>query len=313
MQIANQNIFLLEHLSQDEKALRLFKQLSFLIHRNTYGGLTKNDLEALYLIKIKLARLLNEPEKEYITKLIDSFSIYDLPENLVDSSRGEQIKEQLYGYVSKQDYKELCLILDEHLSQKNSLYLKIKNHPSSLAMVDDLVRFAEENPPNKITELALEACNVWGKIAHAKDLERGYIHIILKNQDSQNPSFLCLKGLTIAQKYLNAIQPVEEVTENKPKRAGKKKPFKPNIAQGIVSLASRFMGSKLNSDIAVTDDMLKADKSIQKKAGKSNVKKIEGELVTDELQEELARKRKTTDMTGSGFFDIEQGFLFCIN
>lgn len=312
VQVYNESLFLLEHLSQDKKALSLFRQVAFLVHRNTYGGLTKHDTEALFNLKKELSKLLDEPEKKYITKLIDSFSIYDLPENLVDKSQGKNVKLELYDFISKQDYKELCNILTNYLPPNNSIYLKIRNHPDSLPLVKDLVKLTKEEAPDKITQIKLDTCSVWEKIRNVDDLEYGYIHIAFKKQDLNGANFLCHKALRIAEKYLESIQP-EEKPEPQRQRATTKREFKPNIMQGIVSFTKKMIGGNLESDINLSDKALKKDEKIQAKNKNKEVKKVVGELVTKELEDELSQKRKPTDLIGNGFFDVEQGFLFCIN
>lgn len=321
MEAFNQDIFLLEHLAQDTRSLKLFKQLAFLIHRNTYGGLNMHDLEVLHAIKKKLAKLLDEPEKRYLTNIIDSLSMYNLSQSIANNRVGDIIKNELYDYVAKQDPMDLCDLFIEHHPKNNSLLLSIKIDENALELTKDLMRFTIENPPDKIVNPVLKPCNIWEVIKNAEHLEDNHIHIGFVQQDNKGPSFLCHKGLCMAEQVLQDVEADRKEEElNKPKKKIEKptKPYKPSFSHGIVSLVNKFRGSKLESNVVIVQDSKEKKKPYKESSKNTNnkeqvlVKSVEGEVVTDEMQRSIEENRKTVPYKGSGFIDIEQGFLFNI-
>lgn len=313
----NQDIFILEHLAQDKDSLRLFKQLAFLIHRNTYGGLNMHELEILYVIKRKLSKLLDEPEKKYLTNIIDGLSMYNLSQSIANNRVGNIIKNELYNYVAKQDPFDLCDLLTEHYPKNTSLLLSIKIDENALELTKDLVQFTIENPPDKIVNPVLEPCNVWQVMKNVNSLKDGYIHIAFVQLEEKGPNFLCHKGLCMAEQFLQDVKRQKEKEEaEKPKQKVEKptKPYNPSFSHGIVSLVNRFRGSKLDSNVVLVEDpkeKKKASKLKQNKTKEDVVKSVEGELVTEETQKQL-EESLIVPHKGSGFMDIEQGFLFNI-
>lgn len=321
MAIFNPNLLLLGSLTRNSELLKLFKQMAFLIHRNTYGGLNMHDLQALSIIKKRLARLLDDPEKEYLTNLIDSLSLYDLPEVLSGSMTNKLLETEVFSYVAKQSTDDLCDILIEHLPQNNALLLSIEINDTSLALVSELVEFSMENAPDKMTDLELTTCNIWSVIKDADSLPDNHIHIAFITHPNESTNFLCFKGLCIAKQYLEDIaeKPVEKVIKER-----EKKPFMPTFGHGIASLARKITGGKLDSNVVLVQDVVEAE---DKKKGalalfKTKPKK-KAEFITTEEIEDVAintvdiiddeyDNSKDTDFKGRGFFDIEQGFLLNI-
>lgn len=291
----------------------------FLIHRNTYGGLNIHDLQALEVIRKRLSKLLDKPEKEYLTKLIDSLSLYDLPEVVSGSMTNKLLETEVFSYVAQQSSDDLCDILIEHLPKNNGLLLSIEINEKSLALVTELVEFSMENAPDKMTDLELTTCNVWKIIKNAEDLPDNHIHIAFVTHTDEASNFLCFKGLCIAKQYLEDI--AEKPVEKKIK-VREKKPFMPVFGHGIVSLARKMTGGKLNSDVVLVRDV--TTKEEKKKGfggflkGKQNNKvdliKIEdvdviAEDAIDTIDDEYNDSNDTI-FKGRGFFDMEQGFLF---
>lgn len=310
MDVSNTSFMILNNLTRNSEFLRLFKQMAFLIHRNTYGGLNKHDLQALSEIKKLLSSMLDAPEKTYLTNLIDSMSLYDLPEVLNSEATKALMQQDIFKYISGQSLDDLCDILIEHTPPKNALMLSIKINDLALGLVNDLVVVARENSPDKITEPELVPCNVWNVIKNARDLDEGYIHIAFISHNDDSSSFLCYKGLCMAQQYLEEIQ---AAPEPKKEKVSVKKPFKPNFGYGIVSLARKITGRPLNSNLVIVKDADEGKKG--KKSKKDNkvdaVKEVadEGELLIKGEEIEVV---KESENRGRGFFDIEQGFLFNI-
>lgn len=319
----NPNLLLLSNLTRNKDLLNLFKQMTFLIHRNTYGGLNKHDLSALESIKKGLVKSLDDPEKEYLTKLIDSLSLYDLPEVVSNSMTNKLLETEVFSYVAKQSTDDLCDILIEHLPARNGLLLSIEINDNSLALVSELVEFSMDNAPDKITDLELVPCNIWQTIRDAKDLPDNHIHIAFITHDDEPVNFLCFKGLCIAKKYLEDIQ---EKPMEKAVKVREKKPFMPTFGHGIAALARKVTGVPLNSNVVVVRD-IPAD-GVQKKKGvlsmfkgisKKEVAVVELED-TDENQDTSTvdiiddeyDDSNDTNLKGRGFFDVEQGFLFNI-
>lgn len=331
----NPNLLLLSRLTRNTELLNLFKQMAFLIHRNTYGGLNIHDLQALSVIKKRLTKLLDEPEKEYLTKLIDSLSLYDLPEVVSSSMTNKLLETEVFDYVARQASEDLCDILIEHSPRTNGLLLSIEIKENTLALVSDLVEFAKENAPDKMTDLELKTCNVWEVIKNAKDLPDNHIHIAFVTQPDESTNFLCFKGLCIAKNYLEFF--VEEPVEKKVKER-EKKPFMPTFSYGMTTLARKITGKKLNSNVVTVRNVSDVQET-KKKKGLGSLFKIkskaakETELVAaesleyeDEVEYEDNEEATSpvdvdviddeyddsndTQLKGIGFFDIEQGFLF---
>ena len=315
----NPNLLLLSSLTRNNELLKLFKQMIFLIHRNTYGGLNIHDLQALDVIKKRLAKLLDEPEKEYLTKLIDSLSLYDLPELVSGSMTNKLLETEVFSYVARQSTDDLCDILIEHLAEKNGLLLSIEINDSSLALVTELVEFSMENAPDKMTDLELTTCNVWKLIKNAEDLPDNHIHIAFVTHTDEASNFLCFKGLCIAKQYLEDI--AEKPVEKKIKER-EKKPFMPVFGHGIASLARKITGGKLNSDVVLVRDVVVEEEKkkgvvgLFKSKQKSKVDLVKVEDVEDMPADTIAiiddeyDDSNDTDFKGRGFFDVEQGFLF---
>lgn len=308
--VSNTSFMILNNLTRNSEFLRLFKQMAFLIHRNTYGGLNKHDLQALEGIKALLSRMLDAPEKVYLTTLIDSMSLYDLPEVLNNETTKALMQQDIFKYISNQQLDDLCDILIEHMPPKNGLRISIKIDENALGLVSDLVVIARENSPDKITEPELVPCNVWDIIKNANKLEDGYIHIAFLSNNNGTSSFLCYKGLCMAEQYLKDIQ---AEPEPKKEKVLIKKPFKPTFGHGIVSLARKITGRSLNSNVVIVKDVEEVKKGKKLKKGKQTdtVKQVanEGDLLAKGEEIEVIRE---TNNKGSGFFDIEQGFIFNI-
>lgn len=308
MDVSSVSGMILNNLTRNSEFLRLFKQMVFLIHRNTYGGLNKHDLSALAVIKKQLGGILDAPEKTYLTSLIDSMSLYHLPELLNAEATKALMQQDIFKYISEQKLDDFCDILIEHSHKNNGLMLSIEVNDTAYELVSDLVVIARENSPDKITEPQLVPCNVWSVIKNAKDLDDRYIHIAFLSHSDDSSSFLCYKGLCMAQQYLKDIQAEPEMIEEK---VVIRKPFKPNFGYGIVSLARKITGKPLNSNVVIVEDVKEEKKTglFKKKKQVEVVKEVavEGELlVKDEEIEEV----KETNNKGRGFFDVEQGFLF---
>ena len=306
--VSNTSFMILNNLTRNSDFLKLFKQMAFLIHRNTYGGLNKHDLQALEGIKTLLSRMLEAPEKMYLTTLIDSMSLYDLPEVLNNEATKALMQQDIFKYISNQKLDDLCDILIEHMPPKNGLRISIKIDDNALGLVSDLVAVAREHSPDKITEPQLVPCNVWDVIKNADQLEDGYIHIAFLSNNDENSSFLCYKGLCMAEQYLQDIQ--VEPTPKKEKVLIKK-PFKPTFGHGIVSLARKITGRSLNSNVVIVKDVeeKKKGKKLKKNKQADNGQQVanEGELLVKGEQVEVMQE---TSNKGRGFFDIEQGFIF---
>lgn len=297
--------------------------MTFIIHRNTYGGLNKHDLSALESIKKGLVKSLDDPEKEYLTKLIDSLSLYDLPEVVSNSMTNKLLETEVFSYVARQSTEDLCDILIEHLPARNGLLLSIAINDNSLALVNELVEFSMDNAPDKITDIELIPCNVWQTIKDAKNLPDNHIHIAFITHDDEPVSFLCFKGLCIAKKYLEDIQekPMEKVV-----KVRDKKPFMPTFGHGIAALARKVTGVPLNSNVVIVRDVpteeskrKKGALSIFKGRSKKAVVAVEAQDIDDtqninnvDIIDDEYDDSNDTDLKGRGFFDVEQGFLFNI-
>lgn len=325
----NPNLLLLNSLTRNSELLKLFKQTTFLIHRNTYGGLNIHDLKALNVIKKRLTKLLDEPEKEYLTKLIDSLSLYDLPEVVSSSMTNKLLDGEVFRYVARQSTEDLCDILIEHLPEKNALLLSIEINENALALVSELVEFSMENAPDKMTGLELTTCNIWSVIKNIEDLPDNHIHIAFISKPDEITNFLCFKGLCIAQQYLEDIaeKPVEKVIKER-----EKKPFMPTFGYGIASLAKKITGKSLTSNVVLVRDVATEVEGKKKGIGslfKGKTKKavptavavvdVEDVEATEEMEDNTVTivedeydDSNDTTFKGRGFYDIEQGFLFNI-
>ena len=337
--IFNPNAMMLSSLIKNPESLKWFKQMMFLIHRNTYGGLSKHEMVALYEIKHNLAKLLDEPEKEYITKLIDSLSLYELPAIMSGQTTNKLLENQVFSYISGQSIEDICDILIEYLPKNNGLLLSIENNSEALELVNELVVFAEDNPPDRMAELGMKPCNVWDIIKNADTLPDNHINIAFITHDDEEANINFFKGLCTAQAYLkeSTVAPVEI----KP-REREKKAFMPNFSYGISSIARKITGGKLNSDVMISRDVpaegsaeVKRDKGIKglfkgisKPKSKQvalvktedvvveNITEVEvegqtAEYVNAEEYEEYVPD-DSTQYKGRGHFDIEQGYLFNI-
>lgn len=320
VQLFNPSLSLLNNITQNTELFKLFKQTAFLIHRNTYGGLTLHDLQALDSAKKQLVRVLHEPDKKYLTNLIDTLALYGLTDVISNAGMNEVLEKDLFKFISNQSSKDLCEILLEHSPINNGLLLSIAINDKALDLVNDLVTFTKTNTPDRITDVMLEQCNVWHIISNAQDLADNHIHIAFITHDDEAGNFNCYKGLCMAQQYLEdtKVEPVEKVVKERPK-----KPFKPIFGHGIVSLARKFMVSKPNSNVVIVNDVDVAVKPTRKELKearrqaeldlKLTVPVQEGVLVEDDdEQEEVINEIEVIGYKGRGFIDIEQGFLFNI-
>ena len=325
MEIFSSNLLLLNSITRNSELLKWFKQMVFLIHRNTYGGASKHDLGALYEIKINLARVLDDPEREYITKLIDSLSLYDLPHIMSGSMNNKLLERDVFKYISGQKPSDLCDILIEHLPKNNGLLLSIEVNEQALSLVNELADFALDNPPDKMAELNMIPCNVWKIIKDAETLPDNHIHIAFVTHDNEDANFLYYKGLCMALQYLEDIaeKPVEKKVREREKKA-----FMPNFGHGIASLARKITGGELNSNVMISKDV-PLDQPAKKKGikrlfkGKSKSTAVslvkeedfEQEVITptlDVINDYESEDENTTNYKGRGFYDMEQGFLFNI-
>lgn len=290
---------IMTHLSRDHKLLTLFKQMSFLIHRNTYGGITKYDLQALFSIKNKLKQHLDAPSKEHITSIIDSLSLYDAPEFM----NAEMVKvlrdNDIFKYIANQSSDDLCDILIEHTAPKNALLLSIPINKEALQLVSELADFSLNHEPESITTLPILPCNIWQMIKEVDNLALNHIHIAFLRQEDQEASFHCYKGLCMAKSYLEQIEEKPEIKKSKPKK--KKKPFAPQFKHGIVSLSHKILGHKLDSNVMLSRDV----------KPKQISKPIENKPSTAPMIQKLDNYN-VTNRVGHGFYDIEQGFLFSV-
>jgi hypothetical protein len=329
---------MLNSLTKNPDALKWFKQMMFLIHRNTYGGLGKHEMEALHEIKINFGILLDEPEKEYLTSLIDSLSLYELPTIMNGQTTNKLLEKDIFKYISGQRTEDMCDILIEYLPKNNGLLLSIEKNESALALVDELVLFAENNPPDRMAELGMTPCNVWDMIKNARKLPENHINIVFITHDDEEANVMFFKGLCTAQAYLkeSAVAPVEI----KP-REREKKAFMPNFSYGIATLARKITGGELSSDVMLSRDVSADDekparakgikglfKGITKPKTKAVVIAKEydmaGEVSAEAEDTEQAVEYvnaeeyeeyipdESTSFKGQGHFDIEQGYLFNI-
>lgn len=308
MEVYNANSSTLNRLLKNTEFLRLFKQMAFIIHRNTYGGLNLHDLEALDAIKAKLATKLQKDERDYLTKMIDSLSLYDLAAAKDTEIVSKLTDNNFFEYIANQDENDLCEILVEHLPASNALMLSIEINDDALALVTDLVEFTKEGSPDKITNPVVSACNIWDKIRSADDMPNNHINIVFYNKNKERSSFLCFKGLCMAEQYL--IENKAKAVVAPPKRQVRKK-FKPNFGYGIVALTKKITGMGITSDVMmVTDSKVSVDKNQKTNSpAVSLTKVVAGEVIK---KGETPPPSKATSLKGRGYYDMEQGFLFSI-
>lgn len=336
MAIFNPNGLILNSLTKNPDALKWFKQMMFLIHRNTYGGLGKHEMEALHEIKYNFGKLLDDPEKEYLTGLIDSLSLYELPAIMDGQTTNKLLEKDIFKYISAQRTEDMCDILIEYLPKNNGLLLSIEDNENALALVDELVVFAENNPPDRIAEVGMKPCNVWDIIKNAHTLPDNHINIVFITHDNEEANAGFFKGLCTAQAYLkeSAVAPVK----TKP-RERKKKVFMPNFSYGIATLARKITGGDLNSDVMLSRDVPADDEQPSRAKGIKNLFKgrakpkakqvalveeenatVQGEDADAEQNIEYVNAEEyeeyvpddSTSFKGRGHFDIEQGYLFNI-
>lgn len=335
MAIFNPNGLMLNSLTKNPDALKWFKQMMFLIHRNTYGGLGKHEMEALSEIKYNFGKLLDDPEKEYLTNLIDSLSLYELPNIMNGQTTNKLLEKEVFKYISAQRTEDMCDILIEYLPKNNGLLLSIENNDNALALVDEMVLFAKNNPPDRMAELDMKPCNVWDVIKNAHKLPENHINIVFITHDDEEANVMFFKGLCTAQAYLkeSVVAPVE----TKP-REREKKAFMPNFSHGIATLARKITGGDLSSDVMLSRDVAGGDekpvrakgikglfKGISKPKTKAVVLAKEEDVLVEEAEDmeqtveyvnaeeyEEYVPDESTSFKGRGHFDIEQGYLFNI-
>lgn len=277
-----------------------------MIHRNTYGGLNMHELEALDAIKAKLASKLQKDERDYLTKMIDSLSLYELPAAKDTEVVSKLSDNNFFEYISNQDEEDLCDIFIEHLPANNALMLSIEINDEALDLVTELVEFTREGSPDKITNPSVTTCNIWDKIKSVGVLPENHINIVFFNKNNERSSFLCYKGLCMAEQYLMDIK--KEAVPVVPKKKVHKK-FKPNFGYGIVALTKKITGVGVESDIMIVHDPKKQNTTDTKEV--VTVKKL---VSGDVLRKgEAPPPDKTTDLIGRGYYDIEQGFLFAVS
>lgn len=335
MAIYTQNLTLLGSLTRNSELLNLFKQTCFLIHRNTYGGISKHDMQSLSVIKEKLKGLLDKPEIKHLTQLIDSLSLYDLPDVVNGDVAAKLIEQDIFRFISEQKPADLIDILVEHLPKNNGLLLSIPINNHANKLVDELISFTRDNPPDKITEIHLKPCNVWQLMKDTNGLEDNCIHIAFITHNDEEASFLCYKGLCMAQKYLEELDDQKNAVEVVIKERVKK-PFMPVFNHGIVTLARKITGKAVNSEVVTFKDVVEEDKpkrglkSFLTKPSKNmqvvgTIEYQENEVIIagagagaaailsdDDTNNIKAHQKNMINNKGRGFMDVEQPFLFNI-
>ena len=304
MEIYNSSNSTLSRLVKNSEFLKLFKQMSFMIHRNTYGGLNMHGLEALDSIKAKLASKLQKDERDYLTKMIDSLSLYELPNSKDNDVVSKLTDNNFFKYIANQDENDLCDILIEHLPANNALMLSIEINDDALELVSELVEFAKEGSPDKITNPTITTCNIWEKIKTADTLPDNHINIAFFNKNNERSSFLCYKGLCMAEQYL--IENKAKAVPVEPKKMVHKK-FKPNFGYGIVALTKKLTGIGVSSDVMIVTDP--KNKAVNTKKAVLVKSAAAGEVIK---KGEAPKPDKRTNLKGLGYYDMEQGFLFCV-